>query len=78
MYPADAKSPKGKLRLLYEASPLAMVVKEAGGLSSDGSRSILEVEPQELHQRTPLYLGSKSVVEQVNAALQAEAEPAAR
>ncbi len=78
MYPADAKSPKGKLRLLYEASPLAMVVEEAGGLSSDGSRSILEVEPEELHQRTPLYLGSKSVVEQVNAALQAEGEPAAR
>ncbi len=78
MYPADANSPKGKLRLLYEASPLAMVVEEAGGLSSDGSRSILEVEPEELHQRTPLYLGSKSVVEQVNASLQAEGEPAAR
>ncbi len=78
MYPADVKSPQGKLRLLYEASPLAMVVEEAGGLSSEGSRSILEVEPQELHQRTPLYLGSKSVVEQVNAALQAEGEPATR
>ncbi len=78
MYPADATSPKGKLRLLYEASPMAKVVEEAGGLSSDGSRSILEIEPEELHQRTPLYLGSKSAVQQVNAALQAEGEPAAR
>ncbi len=71
MYPADAKSPKGKLRLLYEAAPLGMVIEEAGGKSSDGSRSILQVEPEELHQRTPLYLGSKSLVEIIEAALKA-------
>jgi fructose-1,6-bisphosphatase I len=69
MYPADSKSPKGKLRLLYEAAPLAMVIEEAGGASSEGTRSILQVEPSELHERTPLYLGSKSVVEKVEAAL---------
>jgi len=69
MYPADSKSPKGKLRLLYEAAPLAMVIEEAGGASSQGTHSILQVEPSELHQRTPLYLGSKSVVEKVEAAL---------
>jgi fructose-1,6-bisphosphatase I len=69
MYPADSKSPKGKLRLLYEAAPLAMVIEEAGGASSEGARSILQVEPSELHERTPLYLGSKSVVEKVEAAL---------
>jgi fructose-1,6-bisphosphatase I len=72
MYPADAKSPKGKLRLLYEAAPLAMVIEEAGGASSDGTRSILEIEPEELHQRTPLYLGSRSVVEKTVAALRAD------
>lgn len=71
MYPADSKSPKGKLRLLYEAAPLAMVIEEAGGGSSDGTRSILQVEPSELHERTPLYLGSKSVVQKVEAALEA-------
>lgn len=78
MYPSDTKSPRGKLRLLYEASPMAKVVEEAGGLSSDGKRSILEIEPKELHERTPLYLGSKSAVETVNAALQTEGEPATR
>ncbi|UCF20794.1 MAG: class 1 fructose-bisphosphatase [Gemmatimonadota bacterium] len=71
MYPADAKSPKGKLRLLYEACPLAMVIEAAGGASSDGAGSILNVEPVELHQRTPLYLGSKSVVQKTEEALQA-------
>ncbi len=71
MYPADKKSPQGKLRLLYEAAPLAMVVEEAGGASSDGARPIPEIEPEKLHQRTPLYLGSKSVVEQVDRILAA-------
>ncbi|MEE9132960.1 MAG: class 1 fructose-bisphosphatase [Gemmatimonadota bacterium] len=72
MYPSDTKSPKGKLRLLYEASPVAMVMEEAGGASSDGTRSILDVEPTELHQRTPLYLGNKSLIERTEAALRAE------
>ena len=66
MYPADKKDPKkltGKLRLMVEANPLAMVVKEAGGYASDGHEPILEMEPTELHQRTPLYIGSKKDVE---------------
>jgi len=66
MYPADLKNPKkpsGKLRLMVEANPLAMVVKEAGGYASDGHGPILEIQPQELHQRTPLYIGSKKDVE---------------
>jgi fructose-1,6-bisphosphatase I len=66
MYPADLKDPKkpsGKLRLMVEANPLAMVVREAGGYASDGYGPILEVEPKELHQRTPLYIGSKRDVE---------------
>jgi fructose-1,6-bisphosphatase I len=72
MYPFDKKSPKGKLRLLYEASPVAMLIEEAGGASSDGTKSILDVEPTELHQRTPVYLGSKNLVAATEAALRAE------
>jgi fructose-1,6-bisphosphatase I len=68
MYPADAKSPKGKLRLLYEAAPVAMVIEEAGGASSDGTQSILDIEPTELHQRTPLYVGNKELIERIEAA----------
>lgn len=63
MYPGDAKSPDGKLRLLYEAAPLAMIVEEAGGRASDGRRRILDLEPTELHQRTPLFIGSAEYVE---------------
>jgi len=62
-YPANAKSPKGKLRLLYEASPLAFVVEQAGGAATDGVRRIVDIEPTELHQRTPLFIGSKADVE---------------
>jgi fructose-1,6-bisphosphatase I len=66
MYPADKKDPKkptGKLRLMVEANPLAMVVKEAGGYASDGNGPILDIEPSELHQRVPLFIGSKKDVE---------------
>lgn len=66
MYPADKRDPKkptGKLRLMVEANPLAMVVKEAGGYASDGHGPILEIDPIELHQRVPLYIGSKKDVE---------------
>jgi fructose-1,6-bisphosphatase I len=76
MYPADSKSPKGKLRLLYEAAPLAKVIHEAGGASSDGQRSILEIEPEQLHQRTPLYLGSKQLIARAEAALKSAAQEA--
>ena len=62
MYPADTKSPKGKLRLLYEASPLAFVAEQAGGAASDGTTPILDIEPKELHQRTPLVIGSRDDV----------------
>ncbi len=66
MYPADLKDPKrpsGKLRLMVEANPLAMVVAQAGGYASDGHGPILDIHPRELHQRTPLYIGSKQDVE---------------
>jgi fructose-1,6-bisphosphatase I len=62
-YPANRKTPKGKLRLLYEANPLAFIVEQAGGAASDGTQRILDVLPDELHQRTPLYIGSKNEVD---------------
>ena len=62
MYPADAQNPEGKLRLLYEAAPFAMIVTQAGGRATDGRRDILEIVPSELHQRVPVYLGSAACV----------------
>lgn len=63
IYPGTATAPKGKLRLLYEANPLAMIVEQAGGMATDGSSRILDLKPTELHQRCPLYIGSKGMVE---------------
>jgi fructose-1,6-bisphosphatase I len=62
LYPADTVSPEGKLRLLYEAAPLAFVVEQAGGAAIDGTRNILDIKPVALHQRTPLIIGSKQDV----------------
>ena len=62
MYPADTKSPQGKLRLLYEAAPMGMICEQAGGRTSDGQNRILDLTPETLHQRTPLYLGSSDIV----------------
>ncbi len=65
-YPADAKSsakPTGKLRLLYEAAPLAFLAEQAGGYGSDGTQPILDLQPASLHQRVPLFVGSRSLVE---------------
>ena len=62
-YPANTRSTKGKLRLLYEANPLAFIVEQAGGAATDGTQNICDVQPTELHQRTPLYIGSKKEVE---------------
>jgi fructose-1,6-bisphosphatase I len=77
MYPADSKSPNGKLRLLYEAAPLALICKEAGGRASDGVRDILDIEPEQLHQRTPLFIGSPGYVDMAESFI-AEPEPAIR
>ena len=65
-YPSDTKDPKrphGKLRLLYEAIPLAFVTEQAGGYASDGHQSILDIQPTDLHQRTPLFIGNRDLVE---------------
>ena len=70
LYPADTKNTKGKLRLLYEANPLAFIVEQAGGRASSGVTRILDIEPTELHQRTPLIIGSKLDVEEAVASNQ--------
>jgi len=58
MYPADTRYPRGKLRVLYECSPLALVAEQAGGVASDGRGRIMEIVPAKLHERTPLFIGS--------------------
>jgi len=62
MYPADTKNPRGKLRLLYEAAPMAFIAEQAGGSATDGVHRILDIVPQDLHQRTPLVIGSREDV----------------
>jgi len=62
MYPASTKAPQGKLRLLYEANPMAFIVEQAGGRASDGANRILDIEPEKLHQRVPLFIGSSEDV----------------
>jgi fructose-1,6-bisphosphatase I len=62
IYPANTKSPKGKLRLLYECIPLAYIQEHAGGSSTDMEVNILDIVPNELHQRTPIAIGSKNLV----------------
>jgi fructose-1,6-bisphosphatase I len=76
MYPADVDNPRGKLRLLYEAAPMAMIITGAGGRATDGEKNILDLEPRELHERTPLYIGSRDCVDLAQRFLQAE--PASR
>ena len=62
-YPPNERNKRGKLRLLYEANPLAFIVEQAGGAATDGGQRILDIDPTDLHQRTPLYIGSKSDID---------------
>lgn len=62
IYPGTSINPSGKLRLLYECNPLALLAEEAGGKASDGFRRILEIKPEKLHQRTPFFIGSETMV----------------
>jgi len=59
LYPGDSKNPRGKLRLLYEAAPMAYIIEQAGGRAVDGENDILDIVPKELHERVPLIVGSK-------------------
>ena len=69
LYPGDRKSPEGKLRLMYEANPLGFVAEQAGGAASSGTKPIMEIRPEKLHQRTPLILGNRDVVKQTVATI---------
>lgn len=63
IYPADKSSPKGKLRLQYECNPMAFIIKAAGGKAVCGTHNILDIQPTELHQRTPIFIGSSKMVD---------------
>jgi fructose-1,6-bisphosphatase I len=69
MYPRDKRDPSkpGKLRLLYEANPMAFLVEQAGGSATNGHQRIMEIVPTKLHERVAVFLGSKAEVERVTA-----------
>jgi len=76
IYPSTAKSPEGKLRLLYECNPLAFIIEQAGGKASDGIRRILDIAPTALHQRTPLFIGSLDMVNKAEEMMKVYSEEA--
>jgi len=73
LYPGEKDKPEGKLRLLYEANPMAFVIEQAGGKASTGTSRIMDVEPKKLHQRVPLIIGSRLDVEQAEAYIRGKA-----
>jgi fructose-1,6-bisphosphatase I len=73
MYPGTTDKPKGKLRLLYECNPFAFIVEVAGGKATNGKISILDIEPSELHERAPFFVGSKEMMQDLETCLQEEA-----
>ena len=75
MYPSDSRNPKGKLRLQYECNPMAFIVEQAGGRASNGKMRIMEVQPEKLHERCPIFIGSEEDVKMVEKFM-AEAEVA--
>ena len=62
IYPETGSHPTGKLRLLYECNPIAFIAEQSGALAVDGERRIMEIQPEALHQRVPLYVGSRNMV----------------
>ena len=76
IYPTTAASPNGKLRLLYECNPIALIIEQAGGVASDGLNRILDIEPKALHERTSIFIGSPKMVKRAEA-LMAEFSPVA-
>merc|ERR1712242_13675 len=69
MYPTTAEAPNGKLRVLYECMPMGYIMEQAGGLATDGEKPILDLVPKKLHERSPIFLGSKEDVEDVMAVI---------
>ena len=74
IYPSSKLYPEGKLRLMYECNPLSFIIEQAGGMAIDGKKRIMEIEPTAIHQRTPIYIGSKNNVEKVKEYLEKYAE----
>ena len=74
MYPWEDDKPDGKIRLLYEANPLSMIVEQAGGRSIDGKNRIMEVQPTDIHQRVPIFIGSKGNIDEIELFLQGKHE----
>ncbi|MFC3023229.1 class 1 fructose-bisphosphatase [Vibrio zhugei] len=75
LYPSTLSHPQGKLRLLYECNPMAFIVEQAGGIATDGNTRILDIVPDELHQRAPLFLGSTNMVKTVQDFLASHPDP---
>jgi len=67
MYPATLKYPQGKLRMMYECNPMAFLVEQAGGRATSGTERVLEMQPTHLHQRAPIFIGSRQMVDQLEA-----------
>jgi fructose-1,6-bisphosphatase I len=72
MYPDSSKYPNGKLRLMYECNPLSFIIEQAGGIATNGTKRIMEIEPKEIHECTPIYIGSKLNVEKLQKFFAAE------
>lgn len=74
IYPSSKNYPSGKLRLMYECNPLSFILEQAGGVATDGNRRIMEIQPESIHERTPIYMGSKTNVEKAKEFLAKYAE----
>lgn len=72
IYPASKKYPSGKLRLMYECNPLSFIIEQAGGMATNGNQRIMQIEPKDIHQRTPIFIGSKRNVLKVHSFLSKE------
>jgi fructose-1,6-bisphosphatase I len=72
IYPETTTAPEGRLRLLYECNPLAFIAEQAGGLATTGRKRIMDIQPQQLHERVPFYIGSKNMVEKVMSCIAAK------
>ena len=64
-YPGDTKNPNGKLRLVYEGAPMSFIMEQAGGLSTSGTQLVMEIQPEQVHQRVPVIMGSKENVQEI-------------
>ncbi len=69
LYPSTTKAPNGKLRLLYEYSPLAFLAEQAGGMAISNNGRILDIQPEELHQRVPFFIGSSKMIKELESFL---------